>query len=270
MKIAIIHADHYTKRQGGGELTTKYWHQKAVELGLDVTWLHNESKEFPDDFDFYLIGNFPEFKNKSYLLNVINNKPHGFLVHSSIPWTQYNYFYRNAKFAVTLAPDHAQKIGLPIKNILVTSAYVNHNLFYPAEKEKSQAQVYVGLVHPLKINQSMINYIKSNPQTNFHFYGETRDFSFKSPNLKFYSEVKNEELNELYNSYQTFFWYLDRYGCFGRTIVEALLCNMELNVNKENFGLFKFPWISQGRQAIVDNLEKDLEDFWPRILNEIA
>jgi hypothetical protein len=116
----------------------------------------------------------------------------------------------------------------------------------------------------------MINYIKSNPQINFHFYGETRDFAFEAPNLEIYPQVENEELNELYNAYQTFFWHLDRYGCYGRTIVEALLCNMSLNINKGNFGLFKFDWISQGRQAIVDNLEQDLDSFWPRILKEIA
>lgn len=267
MKIAIIHANHWTDKQAGGELTTKYWLDNAP---VEIDWIHNKTINPKLDYDFYLIGDFPEYNNLFYLSRVLK-RPHAFLVHNSIKWSYYENYYKNAKFAVTLAPDHAEQIQLPINDIYVTAPWVDWKRFKRVETPNinENEKLYIGLIHSIKIQKTMLQRMKREWDNEFHLYGGGEQFWDFLPNVKIYSEIKNEDLPNVYNQYKTFFWHLDRYGCYGRTLVEALLCEMKLDVSKDKFGLFKYEWIEQGRQAIIDNLERFKERFWADILDKI-
>lgn len=269
MKIAILHADHYSDFLGGGELTTKYWYEQGLKEGLDITWIHNKNLDTSLEFDFYLLGNWSRFTKQDYIWQIMESKSFAILQHNSVNLERLNLsLYHKAKFAVTLAPNHAQKFGLPINNTYITAPFVDYKLFKPHIKKRKDISLYIGTIAPHKIGQSMINRIESTPDREYHFYGEGQPF-FNYPNVKFFPAVENDKIPELMSEYKTFFWHLDRYGCYGRTIIEALLCEMELDVNREAFGLFLFPWIDSGRQGIIDALENDKTRFWSDILDNI-
>lgn len=266
MKIAILHSNHWNNKIGGGELTTKYWYEQGINEGLDIDIITNATEQLNHDYDLYLIGDFPEFKHKSYLDYIIKNKQHGFLVHNSIPWFWLQKYYRNAKFIVTLAPDHAKELRLDHIPNIVTAPFVDYKMFRPGAKNRRKEYIYIGLLHDLKIQHSMKRFIRSKLDITFHLYGDKHpDFKLESENLKMYNQVNIEQTAKLMQEYENFVWYLDRYGCYGRTLVEALLSEMKLHVNKDKFGLFKYDWIDKGRSAIIDNLEKDRSEFWQKL-----
>lgn len=267
MNIGIIHADHWDHRQGGGELTTQYLAEQGVKEGLNIEVYHNKNTaEHKLDRDFYLIGNFPEFSNREFLEHVINSKPYAVIVHNSIPWHAPK-LYQKAKAVITLASDHATKHNLHRLPGFVTAPFVDYEVFKPNNQNRKDAYLYVGLIHPLKTPPLMFNYIKKNLNKQFDFYGDIKDISISEPNAKVHGSLQTpEEVAKIMDQYTTFFWYLNRYGCYGRTLVEALLLEMHLEVNKETFGLFRFDWIGKGRQAIIDNLEAYRQGFWSNLL----
>lgn len=270
MKVAVIHADHWNDRQGGGELTSKYWIEQGIKQGLDIDLITNRDTNPSLEYDLFILSNFHGFQNKKYLHLVTNTQKYGIWCHNSLPWDEYLSFYPGAEFVVTLAPSHAKKIGVINDNIQVHLPYVDYESFKPLDDEIiPNTELYLGLIHPLKIQKSMIRYIINNPFKQFIFAGELRpEFKFRAKNLHFIPPVSTPlEVNKIMNKYSTFFWYLDRYGCYGRTLVEAMLVGMDLNVNKSNFGLFEFDWANgKSREAIIEALEKDLQTFWWSIL----
>lgn len=268
MKIAIVNAQDWNERRGGGELSIKYWYNKGIQQGYDISMVTNNKPDVNKDYDYYVIGNYPEM-NMDYITWITNNKPHVFVVTNSIHWTHLDIHTRNAKGFIFMAPDHALQHRKQHTKHFFTPPYIDHTIFKPLGMEThTNTEAYYGLIHPLKVNQNMVEYIKHNQQKEFYLYGDNQYPELAHiPNIRIKSTLDtDEQVCKAMNSHDTLFWRLDRYGCYGRTIVEALLCGMQINVNREAFGLFKYSWIDADRKTICSVLDNELDTFWGRTL----
>jgi len=85
--------------------------------------------------------------------------------------------------------------------------------------------------------------------------------------------ISNDNLPDILNKYETFITLLDHktnsFHSFERTIVEAILCGMNIETNKEDFGLFSFPWDFTDPKSVAKELNKEYSNFWSRALKNI-
>lgn len=261
MTIGLLQKHHYDDVLGGGELSTKYWQLQAKKEGHTTIYIDHNTQELPE-CDFYLIGDFTCHKKE--LIDKLLTKNYSIVVHNSLPWAGYEYIYSKAKIIWLLSQKHLDihRHYLANENLQLTMPYVEHEIFRPNYHEDKIVQgteLYIGTISNNKIGQSMIDYIESSDRQ-FHFYGQRVDFDYQHHNLFFFDKLDTHGVAKAMQTYKTFFWYLDRFGGYGRTLIEAMLCEMDLNVNQENFGIFDYDF--QSRDQIVDKLEQDLQNFW--------
>jgi hypothetical protein len=260
MQIGLVQKNHYNNVLGGGELSTKYWELQANKEGHTTIYIDYHTKELPE-CDFYLVGDFT--CHNQQVINKLLTKPFSIVVHNSLPWTGYEYIYSKAKIVWLLSQKHLDlhRPYLTNENLRLVMPYVEHNVFKPKNQDKIEgAELYIGTISNNKIGQSMVDYIETSGRQ-FHFYGEVVDFDYHNPNIFIFPKLETpQKVAETMQKYETFFWYLDRFGGYGRTLIEAKLCGMDLDVNKENFGIFDYNF--KTRQELVDKLEQDLQYFW--------
>jgi len=275
MKIAFLHDRHYLDYNGGAELTTKYWYEKGISQGHDIT-LFSCNDEVSIDYDFYLIGNHIDFQNKQCFKEIVNNKKYGLVVHNSNPMSHLVELYEKAHLIIWIAPDQHLEYKINHKNTLIKPCYIDHSQFYNMNQDREDIQVYIGEIAPHKVTKIMLNEMIENQDQKYHLYGSTQNypdyvrFLDQLPNVNIGLQATTpQQVNLLYNRYKTFFWKLDRYGSFGRTNIEAMLAGCEMNVNKENFGLFKYDINWDSRDDIINWLENELNTFWQNILDKL-
>lgn len=272
MKIDILHAFKPPQRSFGGDLTVNSWYEKGLEQGLDLNWVTNRDA-YETDADVVLVSDLNGFAPGVLRYLEETPKPLVFVANASLP-PAVSFLHRLAGI-VFIAPDqHTVYHGHYRAGFeLVAPCYVDHARFVDLGLPRIESQAYIGEIAAHKIGPTMITEIAANPETHYFFYGSTAnqpdyaDMLAGLHNVVICAELKTPEaVNFALNRHTTFFWKLDRYGSFGRTNVEALLAGCELNVNTENFGLFKFDVDFTSREAITTWLDESREAFWPRLM----
>jgi len=270
MKIAYLSDQKIDTYQGGAELTDYYWVNQGIKEGLDIS--HYTSQDsIPLDHDLYVISNHEGLKNKIEFKSIINSKSFVLIVHNSQKRGFDQYVFDQAKRIVWIAPDHEEQYGVKYTKSIIKPPYVDTSKFKNLKKKRKLNQLYIGEVARHKFTPLMARHVLSNPNKQFDLYGHVTDSQYllelnSIPNLNIFDKIENSKLPWIYNQYQTFFWHLDRYGSYGRTLVEALLCGCNLNVNKTNFGLFKYNVNFHSSKEVANWLDYELQTFWQDIL----
>lgn len=285
MTILVIHNYHPSQLLFGGELTIEAWVKQGLKEGHEISWLTADGTLYKydsegsyetekvvnlPDAEFYLVGNFTGHA-ESLLQKV---KKHGkyAIVHNNSNDVGKHPLLEGVPLSITLAPDHfTQLTSVQANNNYVTTAYVDHTKFINKNQPRKAECLYLGTLADIKISQLMYNEMAMHTSAKYAFYGkDNKDGTVERlnaiPNATVYGEVSQDQAVDVYNQYKVFFWKMSRYGCFGRTIVEAALCGCLLNVNRGNFGLFKFDIDWSSRDSIVEKLESDLQSFWSSVL----
>jgi hypothetical protein len=261
MQVGILQKNHYDSVFGGGEISTKYWIEQAKKEGIDPVYIDYHTQELPD-CDWYLVGDFTCHNQK--VINKLLTRKFNMVVHNSLPWGGFEHIYSKSKKIWLLSPKHLElhRHYLANDNLDLVMPYVDHRLFKPKQTNVIEGtELYIGTISNNKIGQSMINYMETS-DNQFHFYGEKVDFDFNNYNLFFFDKLNIKQVANTMQQYDTFFWYLDRFGGYGRTLIEAMLTGLYMNVNKENFGIFSYDLDFDSRQCLIDKLEEDLHKFW--------
>lgn len=209
-------------------LSNKYWKEALKNAGIEVL-------EWRGEKDALLIGN--NF-NDNYLSvdpgNVI------ILQHTSIPGNKSRKFIKKARCVVAMSTESAIRLrGMGAKDVRIFYPYVPVD-FRKAVKRKREGRIYVGRISVDKGIVETLAYLRE-VEEECHFYGDGDlvDLVKKHPFAKYCGIVQYEALPWIYNRYDIYTWRLSRYGGYGRTLVEAALCGLELDVNKQNFGIFR-------------------------------
>lgn len=271
MKIAIYHAYKPPRREFGGDLGTMYIANKAREQGHDVIWVENISQNLYPRADVYFCSDFSGMP--ATVFDFLKHKPRVFICHQTYAYKQDLPIFHGNNVVVWLAPNHREHNNqIQGKHHIVKPVYIDHTKFFDLGYTRKKANLYVGEIARHKIMPAMVQDMEKS-KDEFYLYGKTTDEFLHQqlkqlPNVFLMGQVNQEAMNTIYNGFETFYWRLDRYGNFGRTNVEAMLAGCRLDVNKENFGLFKFDVDFNDRSAIVDWLDEGLETFWPDVLDK--
>lgn len=264
MNITWIHNLSVKHHAGGAEFSDYYWINKLAQKGhrvKEVTMGGQIGKA-----DLYILGNFDCFplgdiaKLKPFY-TVIHGEPHGGAAFK---------VYEKAEGLIFMSPSHAEKHkdlapGVPR---YYCAPYVDYSLFIDEEtSRRPSSYLYVGNILNHKGISLMLDLIKSGvvKGKEFSFYGWSDDpvlqNSIRALGGDVGPSVDQDQVVRLMNTYEYFFWHLGRYGSYGRTLVEAMLCGMKLEVNKGKFGLFSYDWDFSNRSSIIDGLESNYNKF---------
>ena len=285
MKICIYHNNHPSQLQYGGEFSTWHLVEQAVKEGHEVEWITQDGSRFLNNkykskrksylekirkADLYLIGTFSGYPEK--LLKQLINKKYAVMHHHSVDNGKH-FLTTDNELSIFLAPDHEAHLpSVKAKNSYVTTCYIDHTKFFDKKEDRLKECVYIGTIAGIKIQNSMIRHMTKHVDAKYNFYGHgikdgTSNYLSLMANVEVFEEVRQEDVNDILNKYEVFFWYIDRYGCYGRTIVEAALAGCRVVVNEDSFGIFKYDWDLSNRESIVKKLDEDLESFWTNVSN---
>ncbi len=277
MEIVWVHNFSYPKYVGGAELTDFYWIKKGIELRLKISEIRCGSPFKAGDV--YMFGNFGKF-NLQDLERKINGKPYICIVHGGLITKEVVDIYDKARALVCMSPNQQKRLLNMTKNkrIIVTPPYIDTRLFYNFKKPRvSKSYLYVGAIREHKGIRIILEHAKKHLESNYHFYGPTKkkeiyllEMIKSQPNCSYHGLVLNDHIPDIMNKYKTFIWYLDPnyndFESFGRTVIEALLCGMRLEINRKNFGAFSWNWDFNHPREIAKKLEYFYSKFWDNAL----
>lgn len=232
-------------------LSNHYWRQALEAAGISVLAWRGEK-------DGLLIGNnYNRMYETRDPLSII------ILQHTSVPGPLSQQFIKKARCTIAMSSESAVRLRrYQARGVKVFHPYVPAT-FKPGKSSKKHGRVYVGRISVNKGIKETLKYL-SDIQEECHFYGDgdlVRAVQMH-PYAKYCGVAKYEALPYIYNQYKTYTWRLPRYGGYGRTLIEAALCGLELDVNKENFGIFKEDgWDFSSPGDLRWNLDRDLNRF---------
>lgn len=259
MIITWLHdysADQYI---GGAELTDMYWIIKGKQIGLDIHEVTKADK-IVNKKGLFIVGNVWRFTPKE--LEMLRDNKYILIVHGE-PRRDIEWLIPEALKVVYMSPAHMQRINLGKKKVY-SAPFVSPKLFMDRMKHM-KGKVYIGCLDASKgIKQTIDHY---GPGIDFYGRGDLKVW-LKNAGYNVGRALETCEVPAILNEYTTFSWYLPRKGSYGRTIVEAILCGLELEVNKENFEIFSYDWNFSKRENVAKNLYKQLDNFWNLILND--
>lgn len=244
---------------GGAELTDFYWIEQGRREGVNVVEISKG-----DDFvegDYYIVTNFALINQQ--WLRELQGKKYTIVIHGKPIETNVKDFYKNAQSIVYMSPDHMKKFEGLNPNALWCAPYIPHKDFVDQKKRRIRNKyLYIGNIDWGKGIKETVEFAD---QTPVDFYGNGRFDTLQFIGDQHCGILQPEEVADIMNAYESFIWFLPRFGSYGRTLVEAMLCGMNLKINKENFGLFSYDWDFTSRDSIVENLEANLINFWKLI-----
>lgn len=269
MRVVWVHDFNIKTYLGGAELSDQYWIDKGKELGIEVLEMTKDQPLI--DGDHYIISNFGRI-DPNRLKIIQDTKPYSVVIHGNVLPEPNPRFYAYANTVVFMSPAHLKRCGKVAKNTQqqVSPPFIDDKIFRDKGQEREDAMLYIGAVLGHKGIMETLTYLNKDKR-GLHFFGPSDDHNLmehirKLPRAFYHGPIKPKEVPSLMNTYTTFAWYLNRKGSYGRTLIEALLCGMELKVNRKNFEIFSYDWDFSSRQSIVDNLNFEYNQFWHKIL----
>ena len=276
MKIAWIHNYSYPNYIGGAELSDYYWIKKAKELEIDL--IEVTCKSNPIYADAYILGNFSKI-DKNYLAKIIQ-KPYICIVHGGLINKDFLEIFNQASLLVFMSPLQKEKCKNIFKNprTIVIPPYVDVKKFRNYKKTREpNTYLYAGAIRTHKGIPEILKHAKAHPQNKYHFYGPVKKEIYLIKHIKqlknctYHKPVANNKLPKIMNHCENFIWIIDPkrkyFESFGRTIAEALLCNLNLVVNKKNFGVFSWDWNFKNRNEIAGEISEHYYQFWDKMLS---
>lgn len=269
-RLVILHHDFARDEMlGGANETLKAILDQATSEGHETAWYAWSADDAAAYWEgpLHLVGNMA--RAPSHVLAAIP-RPRVVFCNNSLVHT--NEVYETADLLIFLAPDH-QRRGTDIKNprAMVYAPFVDPEQFRDVSRPRDSKRVlFVGDIQPHKISEAMVTnsrlpIVAIGNGSNREYVGRLRGMG-----TTILDSVPPHEVPLHMNAYETFYWQLERYGCFGRVLVEAAFCGMRLDVNRENFGLFAFSWgndLANGRNLdqVGQALRHELDTFWSRV-----
>lgn len=235
---------------GGMQLSNKYWIEALEKAGLQVETERHR-------IDRWLIAsNYPIYPSVRARSKIIA------LAHTSIVGKRTLEYYKNCHLVIAMSPRSAEMLKSHGINAIAHAPYIP--LSFRFKRIKTRGSLFVGRIDKNKGIEETLDYINQN-EIHTDFYGPIYDPYFHLIRQHKFAHYKGvaeyHQLPVLYNSYENFIWRLPRYGSYGRTLIEALLCGCELDVNDENFGVFSWDIDFDSEIAVRNFLEDELDKF---------
>ncbi len=252
---------------GGASLSDKYWVKLLADNGYSVDRLHIQNQDKYNEvkilgYDLIICTNTDRISK--VIINSIIKHPHYFVIlHGTLSGEPVLGFYSKAEKLIGMSPSHAKWIRDKYKHPKVEhyAPYIPEE-FIATYKRSKREYLYVGTLIEHKGIKGILKYAaKSQIHVDFYGSGNLANTISSHPNGSSFPEISPKDVPYVMNKYNTFIWHLQRYGSYGRTILEALLCGMELDVNKDNFGVFSYKWSFNDPKELRKDINREYERF---------
>ena len=281
MKILWISDFCLNHTKGGAQRSDDIIIRSGLNDGLDITWFTHDSDPalLEEKYDHVISTNLEHIsKTSPHIINWLQYHPnHSRLEHDMNAYLtpeDRQLLFSSCKNTFFLTNYHYEifrnSYGDFFKNVKIVQDPVDVNSFYDKQLERENKVLYAGYMHPLKGTENFFNYVLGNPQLEFAVAGwgtPLYEFAAKAaPNIEYLGTVPYEEMPELYNKYTTFFYHPFVKEPFCRSVCEAMLCGMKLDVNPSQIGCIH-EYNRVGMEKFKENCNMAAEQFWAQILN---
>jgi len=263
---------------GGGEITeAEFIKRKPSDIILELI----TRKNFKDDFDFYIVNNFRTFSKKN-LNTVLDNKfimawrdvietPHDDLI---------SQLYEKAKLNIFLSPLHLKSFTNRfnvIKNntCKIISPYFNAKRYRGIEFAnilRNKDICWVGHLQHHKGIEECILWARDNNRI-IDFYGKGNLQIVHQLEESKYANYKGfiDDISSILYQYKYFIHYPDKIETFGRSCMEAYLCECRI-IRNNNIGMFSWDIFTKNIEIddIIEWIERAPSVFWDNIKSSFS
>lgn len=246
MNILFISDFNIKQNRGGAQRSNEIFIQYGKSIGHNITEYNYDSSIdlLMNKYDILISSNLEYIVHLNpNVINVIANHPyHVRLEHDMnryLTQEQRRILFGGCYKTVFLTEYHhklfLENYGDIFSNVIYISDPIDTSLFYDRKTPRENKILYVGFMHELKGSFDFFRYVAGAPQLKFVIagWGEPIFHHLAStlPNVEFLGELSHVDMPLLLNKY-SHFMYLPRIEePFCRSVAEALLCGMLLNVN---------------------------------------
>ena len=282
MKILWISDFSLSHTKGGAQRSDDIIINHGLKNNLDITWFTHDSDRnlLYKPYDRVISTNLEQIsQSRPYVIDWLQHHPnHSRLEHDMNAYLSTDdrkLLFDSCKNTFFLTNYHYELFkntyGDIFKNVKIVQDPVETNSFYDKKLEREDKVLYAGFMHVLKGTETFFNYVLNSPSTQFVVAGwGAAVYQFlaeKAPNVEYLGIVDYSEMPNVYNKYKTLFYHPLVTEPFCRTVCEALLCGIQLNVNPNNIGC-----ISEANRIGIEkfkiNCNNAPADFWQFVLKE--
>tara|TARA_R110000824_G_scaffold265911_3_gene454848 strand:+ start:101 stop:958 length:858 start_codon:yes stop_codon:yes gene_type:complete len=280
MKILWISDFCLDHTKGGAQRSDNIIIDHGLSSKLDITWFNHDSdlNILDEKYDHVISTNLETISKKyPHIINWLQQHPnHSRLEHDMNAYlnpSDRQLLFANCKNTFFLTHYHYElfknSYGDFFRNVRIIQDPIDTKTFRDHQEEREDKILYAGFMHLLKGTETFFNYVLNNPEKQFvvaGWGGAIYEFLAEHvPNVEYLGTVDYEEMPQIYNKYKTLFYHPMVTEPFCRSVAEAMLCGIQLNVNARNLGC-----ISEaeriGLDKFKDNCDNAARDFWDIIL----
>mgnify|MGYP003113556244 CR=1 FL=1 len=239
-------ADHdIEKAPGGAQRSDKIIIDQGKLLGFNIKKVNHEtfaSISSIHDFDIVISSNVTVlfYKYRNLPLDLSNHKFHIRLEHDSnahITKEQRVKLFSNCKKTYFLSDYHysffKELYGDIFYNVAINYDPIDTSFFKNFNKPRENKILYAGYMHEQKGTDYFFDYVLKNPDKQFAVAAFTSSKIYEIlcnniSNIEFLKHVPYEEMNSVYNDYESIFYNPIVREPFCRCIAEAALCGMKI------------------------------------------
>jgi glycosyltransferase involved in cell wall biosynthesis len=282
MKILWISDFCLKHTKGGAQRSDDILIQDGLNNDLDIVWFNFDSDPslLEEDYDHVISTNLDEISKRSpQIINWLQYHPsHSRLEHDMNAYLSVadrKLLFSNCKNTFFLTDYHYEifknSYGDFFKNVKIIQDPVDVNLFSNHGLEREDKILYAGFMHPLKGMENFFNYALANPEMEFVVAGwgtPLYEFVAKAmPNVEYLGTIPYSDMPAIYNKYKILFYHPFIQEPFCRSVCEAMLCGMELDVNAQKIGCMH-ECSRVGLERFKENCKNASKDFWSHIVRE--
>jgi len=286
MKITWIADFQQNQRAGGSQMTDRYLinyakflNHKVDELGLfNINNLENIDS-YLSRYDCIILSNYYELdrtEKGSELINKLQKHKYIRYIHDYDGYYTGNVDIERKKTVIEssvaticLSPAHMQetiRLLAKAKEMFCVPSFIDTDKFFNADiKDKIYKSITFGEIAKHKGIYNLMKLHRKYEQIDFYTHNVNQDL--KLGNILIKPAINYELVNNFLNKYKTFVFYPEWIEPFGRTVAEAYLSGIDMDVDKNKIGFYSYDWDYNNKQEVISKLKTARQDFWQLVIS---
>jgi len=277
MKVLWISDFNVGNNPGGSQRTDDHIIQEGIKLGHEIVGFNLESDEalLSDEYDLVVNGNLEHLSIKRphvlpYILEHPNHIRYEHDANSYLTQDQRRELFGTAKKNFFLSKFHHetffQLYGDIFHDVHIITSPIDIDRFkiVNAVEDREDKVLYLGYMHFLKGTHNFFTHVMRNPDTQFAMaaWGDKNleHTAKRFKNIEWLGQVAYREMPQLLNRFKTLYYHPAKFEPFCRSVGEALLCGMSLDVTDNIGAVHDFK--AYGYDKLQEMCSQSKHRFW--------
>ncbi len=277
MKILWIADFGLQHNIGGAQRTDSFVIEEGRTRGHEIVFLNHDTPSdiLNDEYDLVVSGNLENLSRRADVFNYLLNHPnHVRFEHDSNSYLSSEArqaLFNSTKKNMFLSEFHyntfVNMYGDIFPNAEIVSPYIDTDLFKDNGSHREDKTLYVGFFHFFKGTINFLNKVLLSPEKKFAVAGwgntgmESHLKSFS--NVEFLGQVNHNDMPALFNRYTTMYYHPEKFEPFCRSVGEAILCGMEVDVS-DNVGA-THDFKKFGKEKLSEMCSTSPSKWWDKV-----